>query len=423
MKQVAFTLCLLVCLSCNKKIDQEVDDVYILKGSTVGTTTDTLHLFLAHENPFSSHSGIKIPVTNKTFNQKLYLPNPQGFIIWTDEQIANGGGVIQSIFLEPGITELVLHNDDKVDSNKIKGSKANKAYKKFQEDYQKKFYDKMSVHYNQLDTLRKNKAYGTPAYYNLKERQQNASDYLEKKYYYTLLDSLKKIDQYYTPEAKYYEDKIDSIMRAGIAYKYRFINTQKDIVSYHLLLESVTFEEEYLNYKEVEKTFTAYETAFPDHSYTSIVKSIITGKNNNTVGKPFLDFTAPTINGDFKTVSHLIQGKVAVLDLWASWCGPCIAKSKKLIPIYEEYKDKGFTVVGVANETGNTNDLREALDKYRYPWINLVELDKAQNIWQRYGIRGGGALFLIDENGIIVAVNPSPYEVSQYLKEKTLLKM
>ncbi len=47
-------------------------------------------------------------------------------------------------------------------------------------------------------------------------------------------------------------------------------------------------------------------------------------------------------------LSDIIKGKVAVIDLWASWCMPCRAKAKAMIPIYEKYKDRGFEIVGVA---------------------------------------------------------------------------
>ena len=66
------------------------------------------------------------------------------------------------------------------------------------------------------------------------------------------------------------------------------------------------------------------------------------------------------------------RGKVALIDLWASWCGPCRTTSKQLIPIYEKYKDRGFTVIGVAREQNSDIRMREAIRKDGYPWLNLI---------------------------------------------------
>jgi hypothetical protein len=90
-----------------------------------------------------------------------------------------------------------------------------------------------------------------------------------------------------------------------------------------------------------------------------------------------------------------------------------------MVPLYNEYKDKGFTVVGVAGEFKNTDKLVEFFEKEKWPWLNLVELDEQNNIWQKYGVDGGGGgIFLIDKNGEILAINPTADEVRKVLEER-----
>ena len=146
---------------------------------------------------------------------------------------------------------------------------------------------------------------------------------------------------------------------------------------------------------------------------------IINSLTKIKVGEKYIDFSAPDIDGKEIKMSDVIHNKIALIDLWATTCGPCIATSKSMIPIYEEYKDKRFTVVGVAGEYRNTDRLKIALKKYKFPWVNLVELDKEKGIWNKYGIpNAAGGTFLVDMDGIILAINPTGEEIKKILDKK-----
>lgn len=138
---------------------------------------------------------------------------------------------------------------------------------------------------------------------------------------------------------------------------------------------------------------------------------------NIKVGGRYHDFSAPDLNGKMHTLSEEIKGKVALIDLWASWCGPCRRLSKSMIPIYEKYKSRGFTVVGVAREQ-NARNMAGAIKRDKYPWLNLLELKDRAKIWQNYGVGdSGGSTFLVDRNGKILAIHPTAEEVESFLKD------
>ncbi|WP_035641419.1 TlpA family protein disulfide reductase, partial [Flavobacterium gilvum] len=164
--------------------------------------------------------------------------------------------------------------------------------------------------------------------------------------------------------------------------------------------------------------FLIYSKKYPSHPYTKQIEEILNGIKTVKVGGQFIDFSAPTIEGKSVRVSEVIAGKVAIIDLWGSWCAPCRVTSKSYIPVYEKYKDKGFVIVGVAGEFKNTDAYKIAIAKDKYPWLNLIELDNKNGIWNKYNIsNSGGSTFLIDSKGKILAIHPDAEQLEKILKE------
>ena len=57
------------------------------------------------------------------------------------------------------------------------------------------------------------------------------------------------------------------------------------------------------------------------------------------------------------------KGKVVLVNLWAIWCGPCIAEMPHLREMQEKYRDKGFEVVGL--NTGDEDNNTESVENIR----------------------------------------------------------
>ena len=134
-------------------------------------------------------------------------------------------------------------------------------------------------------------------------------------------------------------------------------------------------------------------------------------------GKPYIDFEARTAEGEKVKVSSLYKGKVAIIDLWASWCGPCRQHSRDLIPLYEKYKDKGFTVVGIARED-EVSRMTKAAEKDGYPWQNLIDLKDELNVWQKNGLSfAGGGMYLIDRDGTILSTSTEVDELEPLIRK------
>ncbi len=198
-----------------------------------------------------------------------------------------------------------------------------------------------------------------------------------------------------------------------------YIPRYPNLVSYYLFLEQLIYFKEQLNLDLTKNNYKKLSEGNPNHPYNELSSNLIEAIENIKIGKKFPDFSAPDLNGNEIKLSDKINGKVALLNLWATWCGPCISKSRTMVPLYNDYKDKGFTIIGVAGEFKNTDRLVNFLEKEKWEWINLLELDRQNNIWQKYGVDGaGGGIFLIDENGIILAKDPTAEEVRKELESR-----
>ena len=128
----------------------------------------------------------------------------------------------------------------------------------------------------------------------------------------------------------------------------------------------------------------------------------ITLNKNIKIGDKYIDFSESNIAGKNVSLSNF-NGKVTLLEFWGSWCGPCREGNPELVRIYNEFKDKGFDILGVAADDNKAIWI-EAVRKDSLPWQNVSDLkgdkNKAALI---YGVSYYPTNFLMDKNGVIIA--------------------
>jgi peroxiredoxin len=133
-------------------------------------------------------------------------------------------------------------------------------------------------------------------------------------------------------------------------------------------------------------------------------------------GRAQFDFTLQDMNGDTVRLSDY-KGKVILLNFWATWCGPCKVEIPEFIEAYDQYRDRGFVILGVLSQDDpSPEDLRAFASGWgmNYPILReQVELDEAFGpLWAI------PTSFIIDRQGSICTKHMGP--VSKEMLEREI---
>lgn len=134
------------------------------------------------------------------------------------------------------------------------------------------------------------------------------------------------------------------------------------------------------------------------------------------VGALAPDFTQNDPSGKPVKLSDF-RGKYVLVDFWASWCGPCRQENPNVVANYNQYKNKGFRVLGVSLDQPNGHDAwLKAIDTDGLAWTQVSDLKGWKNeAAQLYDIQAIPQNLLIGPEGRIVAKNIRGEELSQKL--------
>lgn len=412
--KIAFLLLTAILISCLS----DKEKVLQINGTVVNADTKSILLVKPHQDP-RHDSIIELPVIDGKFNYETKLEHPEAVYLFLGEMLERGGGRHMELFLENEKINLVIHSEEEFDKNIIEGGKLNAEYKKFIDKKDALFKSRLQTLEDSVQILFENDNYSSDEMKEIIEKLDKAKSHDEQVPLYKEMEVLNEKGLDKTAAAKRLSDKQDVIYKEVEEYHNQYMDTHPNLISYSFLLRNLVFAKSFVDITLAKSQYKAFSEAHPNHPYNELVLNLITAIDGIKVGKPFVDFSAPNLEGNIVKLSDEIDGKIALLDLWATWCGPCIAKSRTMVSIYDEYKDKGFTIVGVAGEFNNTDRLKSFLEKEKWSWLQLVELDKQNNIWSKYGIdNSGGKIFLIDSDGKIIAEDPTADEVREVLENR-----
>lgn len=342
--------------------------------------------FLLEEIPYGGE-------TNPVLLDSVRLVGNSGKVV------LHGNGKEETIFqvaIEQGPLFLVINDEKNVDVEldlgktdnfyQVKGSAASEDLKKFIEEY-----GRQSILVNEafarMDSLQKS----------------GASDSLMQ------LAVLQK----------------DARFKNLNTYLQTFINTTPHPAP---ALLAVGWASRSLQTEEFEKSLTDMTRRFPDHQVIKKLKVTYEQQKAQAaqqrskplaaswIGKQAPDLTLPTPQGKPVSISSF-KGKYVLVDFWASWCGPCRMENPNVVRIYNEFKKKNFTILGVSLDKDKAA-WQEAINADQLAWTQISDL----KFWNSeavalYNIEGIPFNVLIDPQGKVIGESLIGFDLEKKLNE------
>lgn len=110
------------------------------------------------------------------------------------------------------------------------------------------------------------------------------------------------------------------------------------------------------------------------------------------------DFSLPDLDGRMISLSSF-KGKVVIVNIWATWCPPCVAETPSLDKLYKTFKDEGLELLAVSVDEGGKRVVEKFMKKKNLSFPVLLDPDS--RVAGLYRTTGVPESFIIKKDGTL----------------------
>ncbi len=229
----------------------------------------------------------------------------------------------------------------------------------------------------------------------------------------------------------FYNFYIDSYLGKYMTKKYEendtldFMLTSIEIIEEHIsnqkLKEKLVYNTSVWalgDTKDLEKTYTKIKSIVENKAYLKEISEMYLTLKKTAKGQPSPPFNFENIDGEMISLASL-KGSIVYIDIWATWCGPCIDEIPYLKAISGQFLKQDIKFVSIC--TSDTKERWEEMVKEKeLAGIQLFAPSNKDSFFQSYVLQGIPRFIIIDKEGNIVdanAIRPSNPQLKKLLKE------